>query len=140
MSTPPTDRTVQRSIAPKLAELSENVLFGDVWERTELSKRDRSLITIASLIAMYRTDQLRGHLNRALDNGVTSEEIGEVITHTWPFTPDGRLPPMRSKLPRKCLIREVKTFSNYINYFFKTRHMEEIHAGNDWWKVFSRHI
>ena len=89
MSTPPTDRTVQRSIAPKLAELSENVLFGDVWERTDLSKRDRSLITIASLIAMYRTDQLRGHLNRALDNGVTSEEIGEVITHMafysgWP--------------------------------------------------------
>ena len=52
MSTPPTDRTVQRSIAPKLAELSENVLFGDVWERPELSKRDRSMITIASLIAM----------------------------------------------------------------------------------------
>ena len=90
MTTPaPTDRTVQRSIAPKLAELSENVLFGDVWERPQLSKRDRSLITITSLIALYRTDQLRGHLNRALENGVTKEEIGEVITHMafysgWP--------------------------------------------------------
>ena len=81
MSTPARDRTVQRSIAPKLAELSENVLFGDVWERSELSKRDRSLITIASLIAMYRTDQLRGHLNSARDNGFSVEDIGDVITN-----------------------------------------------------------
>ena len=82
-------RTVQQEIAPKLAELSANVLFGDVWERPGLSKRDRSLITVASLIALYRTDQLRGHIRRALDNGVTKEEIGEVITHMafysgWP--------------------------------------------------------
>jgi 4-carboxymuconolactone decarboxylase len=54
-----------------------------------LSKRDRSLITVASLIALYRTEQLRGHIGRALDNGVTKEEIGEVITHMafyggWP--------------------------------------------------------
>jgi len=75
--------------APKLAELSANVLFGDVWERPGLSKRDRSLITVASLIALYRTDQLRGHIRRALDNGVTKEEISEVITHMafyggWP--------------------------------------------------------
>jgi len=76
-------------VAPKLAELSANVLFGDVWERPGLSKRDRSLITVASLIALYRTDQLRGHIRRALDNGVTKEEISEVITHmafygAWP--------------------------------------------------------
>jgi 4-carboxymuconolactone decarboxylase len=82
-------RTVQQEIAPKLAELSANVLFGDVWERPGLSKRDRSLITVASLIALYRTDQLRGHIRRALDNGVTKEEISEVITHMafyggWP--------------------------------------------------------
>ena len=82
-------RTVQQEIAPKMAELSANVLFGDVWERPGLSKRDRSLITVASLIALYRTDQLRGHIRRALDNGVTKEEIGEVITHMafysgWP--------------------------------------------------------
>ena len=76
-----TQRTVAQEIAPKMAELSANVLFGDVWERPELSKRDRSLITVAALVALYRTDQLRGHINRALDNGVTKEEIGEVITH-----------------------------------------------------------
>ena len=78
----------QRSSA-KMAELSANVLFGDVWERPELSKRDRSMITVATLVALYRTDQLRGHINRALDNGVTREEIGEIITHMafyagWP--------------------------------------------------------
>jgi 4-carboxymuconolactone decarboxylase len=84
-----TSRSVAQEIAPKMAELSADVLFGDVWERPGLSKRDRSLITIASLIALYRTDQLRGHLNRALDNGVTKDEIAEVITHMafysgWP--------------------------------------------------------
>ena len=82
-------RTPQQEVAPKLAELSATVLFGDVWERPGLSKRDRSLITVASLIALYRTEQLRGHIRRALDNGVTKEEIGEVITHMafyagWP--------------------------------------------------------
>ena len=82
-------RDVRLEVAPKMAELSANVLFGDVWERPGLSKRDRSLITVASLIALYRTDQLRGHIRRALDNGVTKEEIGEVITHMafyggWP--------------------------------------------------------
>jgi 4-carboxymuconolactone decarboxylase len=65
------------------------VLFGDVWERPELSKRDRSLITVAVLTALYRTEQLRGHIRRALDNGVTKDEIGETITHVafyggWP--------------------------------------------------------
>ena len=76
-----TQRNVAQEIAPKMAELSANVLFGDVWERPELSKRDRSLITVAALTALYRTDQLRGHIGRALDNGVTKEEISEVITH-----------------------------------------------------------
>ena len=84
-----TARTVMQEIAPHLAELSADVLFGDVWERPGLSKRDRSLITVATLVALYRTDQLRGHIGRALDNGVTKEEIGEVITHMafyggWP--------------------------------------------------------
>jgi len=82
-------RTVMQEVAPKLAELTADVLFGDVWERAQLSKRDRSLITVAILTAMYRTDQLRGHIGRALDNGVTQEEISEVITHVafyggWP--------------------------------------------------------
>ncbi len=76
-------------IAPKLAELTDNVLFGDVWDRPGLSKRDRSLITVAALIALNRTDQLRFHLGRALENGVTKEELVEVITHLafysgWP--------------------------------------------------------
>ena len=78
-----------RPVVPKLIELSETVLFGDVWERPGLSKRDRSLITVAALVALYRGDQLRGHIERALANGVTREEIGEIITHLafysgWP--------------------------------------------------------
>ena len=64
-------------------------MFGDIWERSGLSKRDRSLITVAMLTALYRHEQLPGHVNRALDNGVTKEELVEVITHAtfysgWP--------------------------------------------------------
>lgn len=75
--------------APKLAELTDRVLFGDVWERPELSKRDRSLATVAALVAMNRPDQLRFHLNRAVENGMTKEELIELITHLafysgWP--------------------------------------------------------
>src|SRR5687768_14549521 len=75
--------------APKLAELTDDVLYGDVWERLQLSKRDRSLVTVAALIAMNRPDQLRSHLTRARDNGVTLEELVETITHLafyagWP--------------------------------------------------------
>ena len=88
---PPTTRAQQLmgDIAPKLAELTDNVLFGDVWERPGLSKRDRSLVTISALIAMNRPDQLRSHLARARDNGVTEEEAIEAITQLafyagWP--------------------------------------------------------
>ena len=75
--------------APKLVELTDRVLFGDVWERPELSKRDRSLATVAALVALNRPDQLRFHLNRAVENGLTKEELIEVITHLafysgWP--------------------------------------------------------
>ena len=75
--------------APKLAELTDDVLYGDVWERSELSKRDRSLVTVAALIALNRPDQLRSHLVRARENGVTQEELIETITHLafyagWP--------------------------------------------------------
>ena len=82
-------RSEARQVAPKLVDLSERVLYGDVWEREQLSKRDRSLVTVAALIAMSRADQLRGHVERALGNGVTREELGEVITHLafyagWP--------------------------------------------------------
>jgi 4-carboxymuconolactone decarboxylase len=89
-TTPPADpRDRVRPVVPKLIDLTEKVLFGDVWERPGLSKRDRSLITVATLMATYRPEQLRGHIDRALTNGVTKEEIGELITHLafyagWP--------------------------------------------------------
>lgn len=75
--------------APKLVELTDRVLFDDIWERKELSKRDRSLITVAALIALNRPDQLRFHLSFALQNGVTKDELIEAITHLafyagWP--------------------------------------------------------
>jgi 4-carboxymuconolactone decarboxylase len=75
--------------APKLVDLTDRVLFGDVWERRELSKRDRSLVTVAALIALNRPEQLRFHLQYGLDNGLTKEELIETITHLafysgWP--------------------------------------------------------
>src|SRR6266571_5236179 len=75
--------------APKLAELTDDVLYGDVWERPELSKRDRSLVTVAALIALNRPDQLRSHFVRARENGVTRQELIETITQLafysgWP--------------------------------------------------------
>src|SRR5215813_1255704 len=78
-----------RKVAPKLIDLTEKVVFGDVWERPGLSKRDRSLITVAALMSTYRPEQLRVHIARALENGVTKEELGELITHLafysgWP--------------------------------------------------------
>ncbi len=78
-----------RRVAPRLAELTSDVLFEDIWERQELSKRDRSLITCAALIALYRPEQLRFHVRLAIANGVRSEELAELITHLafyagWP--------------------------------------------------------
>ena len=86
---PTSARDKIRTLAPKLVELTEEVLFGDVWERPGLSKRDRSLITVATLVALNRGEQLNGHLERALNNGVTKDEIVELITHLafysgWP--------------------------------------------------------
>lgn len=74
---------------PKLAELTDNVLFADVWQRPGLSQRDRSLITVAALIALNRPEQLRSHLQRARAHGVTKDEVVEVITQLafysgWP--------------------------------------------------------
>ena len=76
-------------INPKFAELTDQVLFGDIWERPGLSKRDRSLVTVSALVAMNRPDQMRGHLQRARDNGLTEAELIEAITHLafyagWP--------------------------------------------------------
>ncbi len=77
------------NFSPKLVELTDQVLFDDIWERKELSKRDRSLITVAALIALNRPDQLRFHLGRAVENGVQEQELIEAITHLafyagWP--------------------------------------------------------
>jgi 4-carboxymuconolactone decarboxylase len=88
----PQGKPSQRAIgdfSPKLAEVTDNVLYGDIWERPDLSKRDRSLVTVAALIALNRPDQLRSHFVRARQNGVTQEELIETITHLafyagWP--------------------------------------------------------
>ena len=70
MSKPPANaRDAVRSTVPKMIEVTETVIYGDIWERPELSKRDRSLVTLATLIATYRPEQLRGHLARAVDGG-----------------------------------------------------------------------
>jgi 4-carboxymuconolactone decarboxylase len=75
--------------APKLVSLTDDVLFGDIWERVALSKRDRSLVTVAALITNGSTEQLRGHLARAKENGLAESELKEVIIHLafyagWP--------------------------------------------------------
>jgi 4-carboxymuconolactone decarboxylase len=76
-------------VAPKFAQLTDDVLFGDVWARPGLSQRDRSLATVSALVAMNRPEQLRHHLERALENGLSRDELIEAITHLafyagWP--------------------------------------------------------
>lgn len=76
-------------VAPALDQLTRQVLFGEVWERRELSKRDRSLVTVSALVAQYRINELPFHLKFALQNGVTRDELVEAITHLafyagWP--------------------------------------------------------
>jgi 4-carboxymuconolactone decarboxylase len=76
-------------VAPGLVEITDRVLYGEVWERPGLSPRDRSLITIAALLASHKHEQLPSHLGFGLDNGLTKEELGEAITHlafyaSWP--------------------------------------------------------
>ena len=86
---PAAARSALGDFAPKLVELTDQVLFGDVWERPQLSKRDRSLITCAALVAMGKTEQMGFHFPRAIENGVTKDELVELITHLafyagWP--------------------------------------------------------
>ena len=88
-ATPDTARKAFGDIAPALAELTDTVLFGNVWERPGLAPRDRSLITVASLVSLYRVNELPFHLRRALENGVSRDELIELITHLafysgWP--------------------------------------------------------
>ena len=90
-------------IAPRLAEITDTVLFGEVWRRKGLSQRDRSLITVACLIALYRTNELPFHLGKAIENGVSRDEIVEMITHLafysgWP-TASTALGIVRETLP-----------------------------------------
>ena len=75
--------------APELVRLTDEVLFGQVWTGPGLSQRDRSLVTVAALVSLYRSDQLGSHLRRALDNGLTKDELVQAITHLafyagWP--------------------------------------------------------
>jgi 4-carboxymuconolactone decarboxylase len=83
-----------RDTFTKLDDATQNWLFGDIWERAGLTKRERSIATIAVNTALYRTEQLRSHLNRGIDNGLTKEEIIEIITHVtfysgWPTGVNG---------------------------------------------------
>lgn len=78
-----------REVAPKLADLTDDVLFADIWERPGLSPRERSLITVATLIALGRDAQLVSHMIKAIGNGIGREELAEVATHLafyagWP--------------------------------------------------------
>jgi len=89
MSDEPEPRSPFADVSPALGEYSDRLLFGEVWERPGLSKRDRSLITVATLIALYRTNELPFHIRRALENGVSKDELGELINHLafysgWP--------------------------------------------------------
>lgn len=82
-------QTLFGDLAPKMAELTDEVLYGDIWARDILSKRDRSLVTIAALVALNRPDQLRSHISLGLEHGLTQDEIVETLTHLafyagWP--------------------------------------------------------
>jgi 4-carboxymuconolactone decarboxylase len=87
MALPPGNKVYEQF--PELGELRDKVLYGDIWQRPNLSPRDRSFATVAALTALCRTDELRTHIGRALDNGVTKDEIRALFTHLafysgWP--------------------------------------------------------
>ena len=90
MSDKPTAaRDAYGHIAPKFAQVTDEVLFGDIWRDADLSPRDRSVVTVSSLISLYRINELPYHVKIALDNGVTKQEIIAMITHLafysgWP--------------------------------------------------------
>lgn len=83
-----------RAIAPKFAKLTEDFLFGDIWKRPELSPRDKSLITVTCLVALNRIEQVKFHLKKAFENGLTKDELVAAITHIafyagWPAAASG---------------------------------------------------
>ncbi len=82
-------------LVPQFGRMSGEVLFGDLWEQPELSKRDRSLITVAVTMALYRTQEIKSHMKFAIVNGVTTEELKGVVTHIafyagWPCAANGQ--------------------------------------------------
>ncbi|BEV71339.1 MULTISPECIES: carboxymuconolactone decarboxylase family protein [unclassified Paludibacterium] len=89
MQTTPSSLDNLGRLAPKLAELSQSLLFDDIWQRAGLSPRERSIATVSALLALYRPQQLPFHLQKALDHGVSRSELGELMTHLafyagWP--------------------------------------------------------
>ena len=108
MSQEPTNaRKSFGDIAPHLAEITDKVLFGDVWANTTLSPRDRSLVTITCLISLYRTNELPFHIAKALENGVTKDEIIETITQLAFYA---GWPPAMTALPiAKKVFEQAKT-------------------------------
>jgi 4-carboxymuconolactone decarboxylase len=83
-----------KTLAPEFAKLTQDLLFGDIWERPELSKRDKSLITVTCLVALNRIEQIEFHLKKAFENGLTKEELVAAITHIafyagWPTAASG---------------------------------------------------
>ena len=82
------------AVAPEFAKLTRDLLFGDIWERPPLSKRDKSLITVTCLVALNRIEQVEFHLKKAFENGLTREELAAAITHIafyagWPTAASG---------------------------------------------------
>lgn len=82
------------AVAPEFAKLTQELLFGDIWERAPLSKRDKSLITVTVLVALNRIEQVEFHLKKAFENGLTKEELVAAITHIafyagWPTAASG---------------------------------------------------
>lgn len=82
------------ALAPEFAKLTRDLLFGDIWERPELSQRDKSLITVTCLVALNRIEQVEFHLKKAFENGLTKEELVAAMTHIafyagWPTAVSG---------------------------------------------------
>ncbi len=78
-----------KAVAPEFAKLTQDVLFDDIWKRPGLTQREKSLITVTCLVALNRIEQVDIHLKRALENGLTKEELVAAITHIafyagWP--------------------------------------------------------